>query len=135
MAEFVLTTPTEVAVGAAVPYNHTIVPGCCDIRHRSPGVITIKGSGCCKCPKKYDVNFHAVVTGVAGAMQLGIYLDGELLPETFMSVNSGAAANEYSVDAATVIPADCGCQRISVRVITGDDVTVNTAAIIVNKEA
>ena len=95
MAEYVLTTPTEVAVGAAVPYNQTIVPGCCDIRHRSPGVITIKGSGCCKCPKKYKVNFHAVVTGVIGAMQLGIYLDGELLgtlvkdTETFEGINAG----------------------------------------------
>lgn len=137
MAEFVLTTPTEVAVGAAVPYNQTVVPGCCcEIRHRAAsGVVLVRGSGCCKCPAKYSVSFHANVTGVAGAIQLGIFLDGELLPETLMSVVPAAATDVLSVDAETTVVADCGCQRISVRVITGDDVTVNTAALIVKKEA
>ena len=136
MAEFILTTPTEVAVGSAIPYNGTIESGCCNVRHKpGSGVVVIKGSGCCKRPNKYDVRFHAAVTGPTGAIQLGIYLDGELLPETFMSINSGTATNVYSVDATTIIPADCGCQRVSVRVITGDDLTVNTASLIIKKEA
>lgn len=136
MAEYTLTTPTAVAVGSAVPYNNTVVPGCCYIRHRAgSGIVTIKGSGCCKCPRRYRATFSGNVTGVAGAIQLGVYLDGELLPETLMSVVPAAATDVLTVNTSTEIPADCDCQRIAVRVITGATVTVNTAALIVDREA
>ena len=136
MAEYTLTNATAVAVGSAVPFNNTVVDGGCSIRHRAgSGIITVKGSGCCKCPRRYRVNFHGNVSGVQGAMVLGIYLDGELLPETRMSVVGTGTTAVYSVDAVTIIPADCCCHSISVRVITGDAVTVNNAGIIVEREA
>ena len=135
MAEYALLTPTPVAEGAAVPYNTTLCKGCCDIRHRpGSGIVKVKGGTCCN-PNRYHVQFHAVVRGVVGAMQLGLFLDGELLPETVMAVVSGAVANEYSVDAATEICIDGCCAALSARVIEGNTVTVNTANIIVHKEA
>lgn len=134
MAEYVLTTPTLVAVGSAVPYNGEICKGCCCIRHRTgAGTIKVKGGTCCH-PNRYHVSFHGNVTGVAGAIQLGIYLDGELLPETLMSVVPAAATDVLSLGATTEICVDGCCASISVRVIEGDTVTVNTANIIVHKE-
>lgn len=136
MAEFTLTNATAVAVGSAVPYNQTVVPGGCDIRHRGgSGIVTIKGNTCCKNPRRYRATFHGNVVGVQGAMVLGMYLDGELLPETRMSVVGTGTTAVYSVDATTEILADCGCQALTVRVITGDAVTVNNAALIVDREA
>ncbi len=88
----------------------------------------------CK-PIKYIVNFHGNVTGVTGTVELGIFLDGELLPETVMYVVEAAPANVLSVDSSTEILADCSCQTISVRNIQGTGLTVNTASLIVERKA
>ena len=134
MAEYTLTTPTAVPVGGSVPYNNTVIKGCCNIKHRSgSGQVTVKGGTCCN-PARYLVSFHANVTGVAGAIQLALYLDGEILPETLMSVVPAAAADVWSVDAQTEFCTDCCCSTVSARVVTGDAVTVNSAEIIVKKE-
>jgi hypothetical protein len=136
MAEYTLTTPTAVAVGSAVPYNNTVIGGCCNIRHRAgSGTIKVKGSGCCKCPRRYKVTFSANVTGVTGTITLGLYLDGELLPETEMNVIADAPANILTVNTATEILADCDCQTITARNIAGTGLTVNTASIIVERKA
>lgn len=135
MAQFALLTPTTVVAGATIPYNTTIIHGCCNIKHREgSGIVTVKGGTGCK-PNVYKVNFHANVTGFTGQAQLGIYLDGELLPETVMSIYTGLATVIQSVDAETEIKADCCCDSISVRVIEGDDAVINTASIIVQKES
>lgn len=135
MAEYSLTTATPVAVGSAIPYNNTIVPGCCNIRHRiGSGAIKVKGGSCCR-PNRYLVQFHGNITGVTGFSQLGIYLDGELLPETQMYVVAAAATDILSVDSATEILVDGCYSAISVRVIAGTGATMNTANIIVHKEA
>ena len=134
MAEYVLTTPTGVPVGGSVPYNSTIIKGCCNIKHRAgSGQVSVKGGTCCN-PARYMVYFHGNVTGVAGAIQLALYLDGEILPETLMSVVPAAATDVWSVSAKTEFCVDCCCGTVSARVITGDTVTVNTANIIVKKE-
>ena len=134
MAEYVLNTPTVVAVGSAVPYNNTVVKGCCNVRHRSgSGIVNVKG-GTCQKPNLYDVEFHGNVTGVEGSIQLALYLDGEILPETLMSVVPATATDVLSVGARTQISTDCSCSSISARVVTGATVTVNSASIIVQKE-
>ena len=134
MAEFSLTTPTAVAVGATIPYNTTIVKGCPCIRHRgNSGNVRVKGGTCCK-PNRYRVQFHGNVTGVTGTITLGLYLDGELLPETEMNVVAAAPANVLSVDSATEICVDGCSSNISVRNIAGTGLTVNTANIIVTRE-
>lgn len=134
MAEYSLITSTAVPVNGTIPYNNTICPGCCDIRHRNgSGIVTVKGGTCCK-PKKYNINFHANVRGVVGAIQLGLFLDGELLPETLMSVVPGGANDVWTVGAATEICQSGCCASISARVITGATVTVDTANIIIHEE-
>lgn len=135
MAEYSLINPTLVPVGSAVPYNNEIYGGGCNIRHRGgSGIVTVKGGTCCK-PARYRVSFHANVTGVAGAVQLQLFVDGEPLPETLMSVVPASAADVWSVDAETEILSECSCTNITARVVTGATVTVNTASIIVQKEA
>lgn len=135
MAEYALTTNTVVTAGGTIPYNTTICKGCCNIKHREgSGVVKVKGGTCCK-PNVYHIQFHGVVTNVTGAIQLGLYLDGELLPETRMAVVAAAPANVLSVDAATEVCIEGCCSAISARVILGTDVSVNAANIIVHKEA
>ena len=134
MAEFALLTPTEVAVGSAIPFTTTISPGCCCIRHRTAsGNVRVKGGTCCK-TNKYHIQFHGNLTNVTGTITLGIYLDGELLPETEMNVVAAAPANVLSVDAATEIAVDGCVSNISVRNIAGTDLIVETANIIIRKE-
>lgn len=133
MAEYSLITPTEVAVGSAIPFNNTIINGGCCIRHRSgSGSIKVKGGSCCK-PNKYYVQFHGNITGVTGYSQLGLYLDGELLPETQMYVVAAAPTDILSVDSATEILVDGCYSTISARIIAGTGATMNTANIIIHK--
>lgn len=133
MAQFTLNTPTPVAVGNAIPYTDNPVPGGCSIRHRKgSGNVKVKGGIPCR-PVKYIVNFHGTVTGVTGFVELGIFLDGELLPETVMYVVEPTPTNVLSVDSSTEILADCACQTISVRNIAGTGLTVNTASLIVER--
>lgn len=132
MAVYSLVTPTAVAVGAAVPYDIEVIKGCCNIKRR-PGAGTVNVKGNCCNPNKYKVNFHGNVTGVAGAISLGIYEDGELIRGTEMNVKPVATGDVWSVDAETVVKAECNCDAISVRVITGATVTVNSATLVVEK--
>lgn len=134
---FVNTTPqTLAAAGDAVVFNTNTQARCNpNIRHRiGSGIITVRGSGCACNPARYRVSFHGNITGVAGQVQLGIYLNGELLPETVMSVFAAAASNVISVDDETEITADFGDSTISVRTLT-PGITVNTASLIVERKA
>lgn len=134
MAEYSLTTPTVVAVGSAVPYDNVIINGCCNITHRAgSGIIKVKGGTCCH-PNKYTVRFHGLVLGVAGPIQLGIYLDGELLPESLTAVVPEATADVWGIDTETQLLAVGDYESISVRVVAGAPLTVDRASIIVTKE-
>lgn len=134
MAEYTLTTVTTVDEGANVPFNDTIVNGGCSIRHREgSGIIRLKGGTCCK-PALYTVYFGANVFGTQGLIQLAIFLDGEQIPESVMSVTASGTTAVNSVSSMTQIPVYEGSSSISVRVITGGDITFNTANIIVKKE-
>lgn len=134
MAEYTLTTPTFVPEGGAIPFTNTVIKGCCNVRHRpGSGIVKLKGGTCCK-PNKYFIRFHGVTTDVPGTTQLGIFLDGELLPETLMSANAQTADDVLSMDAATEVCLDGCCSNVSVRVVAGTTTTVNAAAIIIHKE-
>ena len=107
--------------------------GCCAIKHRAnAGQITIKNTGDCCNPSIYKVQFHGNVTGVQGQILLGIYLDGELVPESLMAVAPVGTSFVTSLDSVILVCTDMCCSRISVRTLTAD-VTVNTAEIIVTK--
>lgn len=135
MAEFALLNSTAVGVGNSVPYNTTLVKGCCCIRHRAgSGLIRVKGGTCAR-PNLYHVQFHGNVTGVTGTFQLGIFLNGELLPETVMNGNLTAPTGVFTVDSVTEIAVDGCMSDVSVRNIVGTGMTLNTANIIVRKEA
>ena len=134
MAEFISTVPQVVDPMGAVAFQSTAVRGCCNIRHREgSSIVVVKGGTCCR-PARYRVNFHANVTGVADAITFALVQDGEIMPETLMSVVPAAADDVWTISATAEVLVDCSCSRISVR-NTGDAaVTVNTANIIVDKE-
>lgn len=134
MAEYSLTTPTTFDENVPITFNNTIINGCCNIRHREgSGIINLRGGSCCK-PARYLVYFGANVLGTQGLIQLGIFLNGEMLPETVMSVTSSGTTAINTVNAMTEIPLYIDGGSLSVRVITGGDITVNVANIIVKKE-
>lgn len=115
-----LRTPTPVAVGESVP----LYSNC--HKHRD-------GSGLIRLEKgRHLILVSAVVTGVATAIELGVYIDGELIPGTNMSVVPYADTQEWTVNTALEVYAEC-CDSVSIRVITGDTVTVNSANVIVRK--
>lgn len=132
MAQFIRTEPqTLAAVGDTITYTQRNY--CCNRSNRNrvgTGSVVVNGGGNCRNPVKYRINFHGNVTGVAGTIQLVIYQDNDMLPETLMSVVPAAAADVWSVNAETEICA-YGCNStISVRTLT-PGVTVNTASLIV----
>lgn len=135
MAQFISTTPQAItAVGGSVVFNSTAVCGDCNIKHRNgSALIKVRGSGCCS-RARYRVSFHGNVTGTEAVTQLALYQDGEILPESLMSVVPAAAANVWSVDSDTEVYVDCGCSTLSVRSLTAG-VTVNTASIIITRVA
>lgn len=117
---YTLRTATLVEAGSSIPLDS----GC--HRHRD-------GSGIIKLDRgRHLVLVSAVVTGVATAIELGVYMDGELIPGTIMSVVPYGDTQVWTVNTAVEVYADC-CDSISVRVITGDTVTVNSANVIVRK--
>lgn len=134
MAEYINITPQTVATNSPIIFNQTTVPGCCKIQHRNgSGAVKLHGGTCCN-PSRYRVSVHANVLGVVGAIQFGIFQDGELLPETLMAVVPGGATDVWSIDATTEVKVDCNCSQISVRNLTASTITVNTANIIIDKE-
>lgn len=134
MAEYILTTATAVPVGGSVPFFNVYERCCPYIRHRNgSSAVKVKGGTYCK-PNRYRVSFHGNVTGVQGLIQLALYLDGERLPETTMSVTASGTTATNSVDTQSEIVTDGCFNTISVRVVTGDAVSVNNANLIVYKE-
>lgn len=134
---FLRTVPeTLAAAGDAVTYPaHGNYRCNVNIRHRAgTGAITVRGSGNACNPARYYVAFHGNVTGVAGSVQLGIYQDGELIPETVMSVFAAATTNVLSVTSFADITADFGDSTISVRTLT-PGVIINTAEIVVERRS
>lgn len=136
MAQFISTAPQTLAsVGDSIVFNSTNTSCNCNIRHRDgSAIIRLKGNGCCCNRARYRVSFHGNVSGLASGIQFAIYIDGEQLPETLMSVVPAAATDVLSVDADTEIYVDCDCAVLSVKTATAG-VTVDTASIIINRIA
>ena len=131
------TTPQTLSnIGDPVVFNTNSMSRCnANIRHRAgSGIVTVRGSGCVCNPARYRVSFHGNVSGLTGETQLAVYLNGEQLPETVMSVVPAAAADALSIDVETEVIADFGDSSVSVRTLTAG-VTVNTASLIVERKA
>lgn len=104
----------------------------CNVSHRDgSGTVTVRGNGCPFSARRYHVAFHGNVTNVTGAIQFGIYQNGEILPETLMSVVPATATDVLSIGAETEVSTGLGNSVISVRSLT-PTVTVNTAQLIVS---
>ncbi len=134
MAEYISTTPQVLAAGQAVALQTNVVCGGCNIMHRqgSP-LISVKGSGCCKNPHYYKVLVHVVVEAVdTNAVQLAVAVDGVVLPETTIALPPVAVGTLISGDTAILVPADCGCSKVSVEAVTA--ATVDSIVVIVTKE-
>ncbi len=134
MASYAALTPQTLAAGAAVTWQTTIVPGCCNIQHRNgTGTISLRGSGCCCDPNVYHVCAHIVTTATAAAaIQMQLALDGVAIPGTLIALVPATVGDVLSADVCYDIPVDCGCSRLSLIAVTA--VPLTTAYISVDKE-
>lgn len=126
MAKFTATTPqTLAAAGDPVVWQNDEIKGCCRIYHKpGTGVVELAGGTHC-CPVRYQVSVHLNVRGVAGAIGIGIFQDGDELITARMNVVPETVGNVWSVDSTTVVSAECRCTKLTVRTITPGVTVVN----------
>lgn len=96
------------------------------------------GCGCnCNRDTDYLISFGANVAiptgGTVGPINLALAINGEILPDSIMTVTP-AAVEEFANISRTIhvpVPAACGCEEISVKnVSTTESVLVQNASIV-----
>lgn len=99
--------------GASVTFDTTLHSTGCDVCHRKNSGLVNLNAGCAK----YWVSFTGTVTTTAaGAAQLAILLDGEILPETIMNTTIAAVGDLETVGNGTYVFTNCrGSDTITVR--------------------
>ena len=139
MAEYTNVASQAVAANANVVFGETPVCGCRCITHREgSGVITLKAQqGCCK--SRFRVSFGANVAisagGTAAPISVAISIAGEPLGSA-TAISTPAAAGDYNnIFVSVPIEVPCGCcVNIGVVNMSGAEITVQNANIIVDKE-
>lgn len=139
MAEYTNVAVQTVAARGNVIFSETPIRGCRYVVHREgSGVITLKSqSGCCK--SRYRVSFGANVAIPAGGtttpISVAISIAGEPLGSA-TAISTPAAAGDYNnIFVSVLIEVPCGCcANIGVVNMSGAEITVQNANIIVDKE-
>lgn len=139
MAEYTNVAAQTVAANANIVFGETPLRGCRCVDHRDgSGVITLKSqSGCCK--SRYRVSFGANVAIPAGGtttpISVAISIAGEPLGSA-TAISTPAAAGDYNnIFVSVLIEVPCGCcVNIGVVNMSGAEITVQNANIIVDKE-
>lgn len=134
MAEYISTVTQDVAAGSPVILQTTAIKGGCSIQHRDgTGSVSLRGSGSCCNPARYKVFAHVSITTVdATPVQLGLALDGEVLPETIMSMQTATVGTLLSGSTGAIVLSDFG-SRVTIEAITAAE--VNTALLTVERIA
>ena len=132
MAEFVNNTTQVIATGENVLFDDTLIKPCNLVTHREgSGIFTFRGG------KKFIVGFSANVTGATAgtAVDLGITLNGELLPYTLMESTPAVADDFNNVSVFTEIYAPtCCCSTIAIRNVGETAITVENANLVIFRE-
>ena len=132
MAKFLIPSQAR-AAGEGVILNNTGLRSCAVFHEDGTPTITVRGSGCLCNQARYSVSAHVITTAlVAEAVQIGLYVDGELLPDTIIGIPAVAVGDVISGDLTTEVAAGSNA-RISLRAIT--DVSITGGNVIVNRRA
>lgn len=132
MAKFLIPAQALDA-GDGIILNNTQIKTCAIYHDDGTPTITVRGTGCIMKPARYAVSVHIIETAAAAAaVQFGLYVDGDLLPDSVIGLPAVAVGDVISGDLTTEITA-AGSTRIALRAITdanvtGGDVTVHRIA-------
>lgn len=110
---------------------------CCDntVRQTATGVIRLSGQ-CGRSVTQYHVIFEANVAiptgGTAGAITLGLTLDGVTLPGSVAVVTPAAAGDVWHISINELIDVSCGdAVTIAVQNLSGVDIEMRNAILLV----
>ena len=122
MAKF-LILPQALEAGEGVILTNTQLKSCAIYHDDGTAAVTVRGSGCIMNPARYTVTAHVIITeAVSAPTQFGIYVDGELLPDSVIGLPTVAVGDTISGSVTTEITA-AGSTRISLRAITDANLT------------
>ena len=129
-----------VAANANVYFTDTVVNGNCSMVHRDgSGLVTLRGLTD-QCRARFRVSFGgniAVPTGgTVGPISLAIAINGEPVVTTTM-ISTPAAVEEYNNVFSAIfldVPRGC-CSQISVQNVSGADIEVQNANLIIERVA
>lgn len=122
MAKFLIPAQALDA-GDGIILNNTQIKTCAIYHDDGTPTVTVRGTGCIMKPARYAVSVHIIETAVAAAaVQFGLYVDGELLPDSVIGLPAVAVGDVISGDMTTEITA-AGSTRIALRAITDANVT------------
>lgn len=100
----------------------------------------VRYSGNCGCRRPifetlYNVEFHGNIAvaegGTVGSISLALVVDGEIDPESVMTVTPAAIGDLFNVGTGIVVavPSICGCSNVSVENISTTPVDISNAVI------
>ncbi len=129
-----------VAEGANVLFTDEVTSGNCSILHRDgSGLVTLRGLTN-QCRARFRVSFGgniAVPTGgTVEAISIAIAVNGEPVAATTM-ISTPAAVEEFNNVFGAIfldVPRDC-CSQVSVRNMSGQDIEIQNANLIVERVA
>lgn len=129
-------TQTIVASGYAL-LTPTDCCCCCDnaVRQTATGVIRLSGR-CGRAITQYHVMFDANVAipadGTAGAITLGLTLDGVTLPGSIATVTPAAVGDLWHISVNELVNVSCGdAVTIAVQNLSGVEIEMRNAVLIV----
>lgn len=129
-----------VVEGANVLFTDEVTSGNCSILHRDgSGLVTLRGLTN-QCRARFRVSFGgniAVPTGgTVEAISIAIAVNGEPVAATTM-ISTPAAVEEFNNVFGAIfldVPRDC-CSQVSVRNMSGQDIEIQNANLIVERVA
>lgn len=140
MAEYIANEPQIVGVNQNILFTDTTVPGNNSIIHRpGSGLITLRGITN-QCRARYKITFGGNIAipaeGDVERIGLAIAINGESIASTTMLADPAETQKFSNIGRSLYleVPRNC-CSQISVKNISGQEVIVQNASIIVERVA
>lgn len=137
MDKFSYAPVQTVSSNGYVLLNPTDCCCCCDntVRQTATGVIRLSGR-CGRNVTQYHIIFEANVAipsgGTAGAITLGLTLDGVTLPGSIAVVTPAAAGDVWHISINELVNVSCGdAVTIAVQNLSGVDIEMRNAILLV----
>ena len=136
MAEFT-STIQQVAAGQNAILDTDVIKSRCVSHRTGSGLICVENSGCDCRPARYKVFVKANIAiptgGTAGAISLGIALNGEIVQSSIATVTPAAVGDEFSVATEEIINAGKCPVNIAVRNPNTQTIQVSDLVVIVER--